>query len=192
MSHRKRVLPPNLVPHPRYGSTPRPSGLEIPEEEIRSGFWRNRRERMFPESVLIADAAKQNFAVYPRSYYVDVLRECQNCLRPFIFFAAEQRHWFETLRFYVDADCVLCPSCRRDTQSLRRRLRRYSDTLRKENPTEREFKFLVDDGAYLLARGVLRDLNSLGHLKNRAAKVIPEYVGLGVLAEAIRNAKHAL
>lgn len=191
MPKRERPLPPNIVAHFRYGSAPCPSGVQVPEEEIRSGFWRYRQERLFPESVLIADPSKQNYAIYPRRYYVDVLRECQTCSRPFIFFALEQRHWFETLGLYVDADCVLCPSCRRDAQSLRRRLRRYSDLLRKDDASPRELRFLVDDGAYLFARGVLKDINVLGQLKNRALRIIPDYPGTKLLAQELANARGA-
>ena len=189
MPKREHLLPPNIVPHWRYGNAPRPSGIQVSEDEIRSGFWRYSRERMFPESVLVADPSKQNYAIFPRSYYVDVLRECQSCKRPFIFFALEQRYWFETLGFFVDADCVLCPSCRRDYQSLRRRLRRYSDLLKKGDVSPKELRFLVDDGAYLFARGVLKDVNNLGRLKNRALKVIPEYVGTKVLAQELASAR---
>jgi hypothetical protein len=191
MPKRERPLPSNIVAHWRYGSAPRPSGIRVSEEEIRNGFWRHPREHIFPESVLIADPSKQNYATYPRSYYVDVLRECRSCGRPFIFFALEQRHWFETLGFYVDANCVLCPSCRRDSQSLRRRLRRYSDLLQKDEASPRELRFLVDDGAYLFARGVLKDINSLGRLKNRALKVIPDYAGTKMLAQELANARGA-
>ena len=107
-----------LVPHGRYGARPIPSGLTVPEAEIRRGFWRHDREKLFPESVLLADVAKQNYAIYPRKYYVDMLRRCQGCERPFIFFAREQRHWYETLRFHVEADCVHCPTCRHDMRAL--------------------------------------------------------------------------
>ena len=49
--------------------------------------------------------------------------------------------------------------------------------------------FLVDDGLYLLARGVLRDLGRLGHLKNEALKRIAEYPGTEALAQAIKRAR---
>ena len=191
MPKQERPLPKNLVVHYKYGSTPRPSGLHIPEEEIRNGFWRYHREHMFPESVLVANTSKQNYTAYPRKYYVDVLHHCRNCARPFIFCALEQRHWFETLHFYVDADCVLCPTCRRDSQALRRRLRRYSDLVGKDEATSRELEFLVDDAAYLFARGVLKDTNSLGRLKNRAQKAIPDYAGTQLLVQELTNAKGA-
>ena len=182
---------PEIVPHPKYGACPRPSGIELSEGEIRSGYWRYRRERIFPESVLIADTSKQNYSVFPRQYYVDILRKCQGCCRHFIFFASEQKHWYETLGFYIDADCVLCPTCRRDSQSLRRRVRRYSDLLRKQPLLPQDLRTLVNDGAYLFARGVLKDVSSLGNVKNQALKVLPDYAGTLMLSQLLANARGA-
>lgn len=146
---------------------------------------------IFPETALIANTTLQNFAVYPRKYYVDILKECRQCHRPFIFFAREQRYWFETLKFYVDADCVHCPKCRRESRVLQRRLRRYSDLFAKKDITRKELMFLVDDARHLLERGVLKNLSNLGSVKNKAMKEIPEYQGVLELAEAIKAAKLA-
>jgi hypothetical protein len=183
--------PADLVPHPRYGSAPHASGLEYSEGQIRAGFWRHQRERLFAESVLVADATKQNYSVFPCEFYVDVLRTCRDCSRPFIFFAREQRYWYETLRFSIDADCVLCSPCRRDARSVRRRLRRYSDLRHKQTRSPKELMFLVDDGAYLVARGVLRNLSTLGQLKNEALKAIPDYRGTAALVQALVHARAA-
>lgn len=179
------------MPHPRYGSSPRPSGAKIPEDDLRRGYWRLSGETLFPETALIANIDNQNFSIYPRQYYVDVLRSCRTCHRPFIFFASEQRYWFETLRFYVDADCVYCPDCRRVSRTVQRRLRRYSDLFAKSEPTRKELMFLVDDGTYLLAQGVLKNLSNLGLLKNRAMKHIAEYPGVASLADAIKAVRDA-
>jgi Probable zinc-ribbon domain len=187
----EQSLPADLVPHPRYGSAPHVSGLTFSEGLIRAGFWRHQREQLFVHSVLVADATKQNYSVFPCEFYVDVLRTCRNCSRPFIFFALEQRHWYETLRFSIDADCVLCSPCRRDARSVRRRLRRYSDLRQKPLRSDRELMFLVDDGAYLIARGVLRNLSTLGQLKNEALKRIPEFRGTSKLVEALTHARAA-
>ncbi len=191
MKKRKRHDSPELVTHPRYGASTISSGLSVPEDVIRQGFWRNQGDWLFPESVLIADPSKQNYSVFPRAYYVDVLRNCRKCERRFIFFAREQRYWFETLRFYVDADCVDCPVCRRDSQVTRRRLRRYSDLLQKAAPSDRELMSLVDDGAYLLTNGTLRRLDRIGQLKNEALKHIPDYKGIVELVKAITAARNA-
>jgi hypothetical protein len=189
MATRKPRLPPGIVPHPRYGCAPIASGIDIPHDTLRRGYWRHQGERMFPESALLADPTRQNYTVIPRSCYVDVLRDCRTCRRPFIFFAREQRYWFETLRFYVDADCVHCPDCRRQSRALQRRLRRYSDLRRRIRPTPAELRSLVDDATYLLVHGVLRDLSTLGRLKNRALEAIPEYAGTQRLGDAIAAAR---
>jgi len=179
----------NYVPHPRYGTEPIPSGYKVDEDTIRRGHWRLSRDRIFPETVLAANTEKQNYALYPRKYYVDVERICRTCDRPFLFFAREQRYWFETLRFFVDADCVFCPECRRASRAVQRRLRRYSDLYAKPEPSRKELMFTVDDAIFLVEHGVLKNLSNVGAMKNRAAKVIPEYPGLELLCAALQAAR---
>ena len=191
MPRSSKTEPLDLVPHPRYGTHPRPSGYSVTEAQIRESFWRHSRDVLFPETALPANPDNQNFAVFPRRYYVDVLRTCRSCHRPFIFFAREQRYWYETLRFFVDADCVLCPVCRRESRSTQRRLRRYSDLFAKTSPSRKELMFLVDDAVCLLERGVLKNLSNVGSVKNRALKAIPEYPGLQVLSAALKAARQA-
>lgn len=191
MPRRSQTYSGNFVPHPRYGSEPTTSGVKLPDSELKHGFWRHHREVMFPESALIANPENQNYAVFPRKYYVDVVRSCRTCHRPFIFFAKEQRYWFETLKFFVDADCVLCPVCRRESRNIQRRLRRYSDLFARTNPSRKELMYLVDDAAFLVERGVLRNMSNVGAVKNRALKEIPEYPGLGLLASAMKAAREA-
>lgn len=191
MSRKSPTSSVQYVPHPRYGAAPCPSGARIPEKELRHGFWRLSGDTIFPETALVAQTEKQNYAVFPRKYYVDVLRNCITCRRPFIFFAREQRYWFETLRFFVDADCVQCPDCRRESKAIQRRLRRYSDLFAKNRATPKELMFLVDDAIYLLEHGVLKNLSNVGSVKNRAMKAIPEYPSIAVLAEAIKAARDA-
>ena len=178
-----------LVPHPRFGVEPLVSGLNIPRKAIEEGHWSYKYEAIFPESVLVADTATQNYSIYPRKYYVDMLERCEACKRPFIFFAREQKYWFETLRFYVDARCIHCPECRRDTQWIRRRLKRYSDLSAKSIKSEDELKQLINDGTYLLRRGVLRNLGRLGHLKNEGIKRIPDYPGTKHLVETLSRVR---
>lgn len=146
-------------------------------------------ETIFPETVLPANPERQNYALYPRTYYVDVARTCRTCHRPFLFFAREQRYWFETLGLFVDADCVLCPACRRQSRAIQRRLRRYSDLYAKPAPSRKELMFLVDDAIYLVEHGVLRNLDNVGALKNRAAKAIAEYPGVAALSAVLKAAR---
>ena len=52
----------------------------------------------------------------------------------FIFFADEQRYWYEELQFPVDADCVRCHPCRHGKQGLDATRRSYETLLHVESP----------------------------------------------------------
>jgi len=97
---------------------------------------------------------------------------------------------FETLRIFVDADCVHCPPCRRDARAVDRRLRRYTALRARTAPSRKEIMYMVDDAIFLVERGVLTHLDRVGALKNRAARDIPEYPGVALLA-AVPAAKRA-
>ena len=112
MASAKFDIPAGIVVHPVYGAGPTVSGIAVPMDAIRRGARLYGDEEFYPCSVLIADTSRQNFSLYPKKYYVDVLNECLTCGAPFVFFAQEQKHWYETLGFVLDADCVRCVECR--------------------------------------------------------------------------------
>ena len=163
----------DIVPHPRYGDAVVPSGSKASPKEVRASFWRYGSDTIFPESAIRADTTRQNFTVFPRGYYVDALRKCRTCGRPFIFFAREQQHWYETLGFHIDADCVHCPECRRSDQQLRRRFQRYSESIGRADIDDRDLVTLVGDAVFLWEAGVLRDEQRLRRLRNLARRRIP-------------------
>jgi hypothetical protein len=163
----------NIVPHPRYGDAVVPSGCKESASEVQSSFWRYGTDTIFPESAIKADTSRQNYTVFPRGYYADVLKQCRTCQRPFIFFAREQQHWYEVLGFYVDADCVHCPECRRSNQQLRRRFKRNSESVGRSDLKDRELVTLVSDATFLWQAGVLRDEQRLRRLRNLSRRRIP-------------------
>ncbi len=176
----------DLVPHPRYGSEPIPSDVKgVSTEAILRCHWSYRSSEIFPESMLMADTSKQNFNVFPRECYVDMRKICRSCQRPFIFFAAEQKHWFEVLQFYVDADCVHCPECRVQRIAAKRACQRYSSLILLAKPTPDELQQLVDASVLLHAQGTLKSRNRLGKLKNAALRLIPDYPGTLALIDAL-------
>lgn len=59
------------------------------------------------------------------THYFDERRVCRDCQRPFLFFADEQKHWYEELRFTLEADCMRCVPCRKDEQVVSRARGRY-------------------------------------------------------------------
>lgn len=127
-------------------------------EEIRSAFWRYRSEEndLFPETAIPGNQEKQNFSVFPRKLYVDVRRRCRDCNRAFIFFAQEQKHWFEDLNFYVDADCVHCADCRKKHKRLRRAMERYSRTVKAGLTSPEQILGFAEDSLLLVRLGGLK------------------------------------
>jgi hypothetical protein len=133
MSQKKISMPTNLVKHPRFGTTIRPSGADVDAQAVRKSFWRYSSEKkIFPETAIPANTQKQNYSMFPCVWYVDVLRTCRDCGRPFIFYAVEQRRWYEVLGFKLNANCVRCPECRKTDQTLRRRFQRFSKAVQGE------------------------------------------------------------
>lgn len=55
----------------------------------------------------------------PRYFFVDEDRTCVQCGRPFVFGAAEQKHWYEKLKFHFGSVPVRCLDCRRLRRSER-------------------------------------------------------------------------
>ncbi|MFK7821635.1 MAG: zinc-ribbon domain containing protein, partial [Planctomycetaceae bacterium] len=147
---------------------------EGPPEEVFGSYWRYGSERTFSESAIKADVSKQNYSMFPRPYYVDVLMVCADCRRRFVFFAKEQQYWYEHLGFHIDAWCDHCCECRKGRQQVKRQLQRYSELANKENHTDLQLGQLVDAAVFLWNEGALGNEQNLRRLKNLAVKQIPE------------------
>jgi hypothetical protein len=52
-------------------------------------------------TAVAADVSRQIFTTMPVTHYFDVKRVCRGCQRPFLFFADEQKHWYEELGFSI-------------------------------------------------------------------------------------------
>jgi hypothetical protein len=159
---KKRAKPHReYVNHPRYGNQPMRSGFRATTDEILSGHWSYNKDSVFIESAIKADTSKQNYSIYPRVIYVDIEKKCIQCKRWFIFYAEEQRYWFEILGFYVDADCVKCIDCRKNEQSIKHMVLDYELLLNKENRTEEETGSLKHIALELFQLGYIRDKNKV-------------------------------
>lgn len=173
MSKRRRSRVTGLVPHPRYGAVSVPSGEGLSEETVRASYWGYRDAELFPESAIVADWKHQNFTTFPRAVYVDLLEHCRDCRRPFLFFAREQKHWYEDLGFYVDARCVRCPTCRKTEGTLRRRFARYAEAVAKPSLDDEALTTALGDALFLWEAGLLRDEGKLRRWKNLATRRLP-------------------
>jgi hypothetical protein len=172
MSKKKHRLP-DLVKHPRFGTGIRPSGYKVDADTVRDSFLRYRLETIFPETAIPANLQKQNYSTFPCRWYVDVLKKCRDCRRHFVFYAAEQRHWYEVLGFKLDADCVRCPACRKTDQTLRTRFQRFSKAIQRTDLSDEELAILVRDAVFLWDNGLLSKRDKLNRLRNQARRRIP-------------------
>ena len=188
MKRRHRNLD-GLVPHPRFGTQVRARGNGVDRQTILESYWGYRGETFYPESAIPADPERQNYSAVPRGYYVDLLKRCRDCRRSFLFFAEEQKHWYEELGFWIDADCVRCPECRRELRSLRRHQRRYEELVGREELDDGELAELVEKALALWENGLLRDEQKLRRLKNRAGERIPAHSATRALVEALDSSR---
>lgn len=78
------------------------------------------RTKRIPNTAIVADLSRQTRATVPVTHYFDLDRQCRDCNRSFIFFAQEQKHWYEQLGFGLDSDCVRCVDCRKQQQGIAR------------------------------------------------------------------------
>ncbi|KRB88434.1 hypothetical protein ASE26_29275 [Duganella sp. Root198D2] len=118
-----------------------------------------------------------------------MLKTCVECSRAFIFYAREQRDWYETRGFFIDVDCVRCVECRRKQRADKRHMERYSEFQARDSLSRKEMMHFVDDCIFLFQQGKLKNLSHLGRIKNAALKQIPEYAGTKTLQLLLQSAR---
>lgn len=92
--------------------------------------------KRIPNTAILADPSKQTRATIPVTHYFDLERICLDCRRRFIFFAEEQKYWYEELGFGLESDCIRCTDCRKRQQEVARLRRRYELLFHIENKSE--------------------------------------------------------
>jgi Probable zinc-ribbon domain len=104
------------------------------------------------------------------THYYDFKRVCQDCQGSFIFFAAEQKYWFETLGFHADARAVRCAECRKIAKVSQEVQRRYVELCHLESRRpEQDLEWL---GLYCALPGI-KSSELPQQVLNRLAK-LPE------------------
>ncbi|WP_165740091.1 zinc-ribbon domain containing protein [Pseudoalteromonas sp. Z1A6] len=147
--------------HPRYGNTPITTNTPVTIEAIENAHWRYSSLKYFPNTVILADIKKQNYAIYPRALYVDIEEKCGTCSKAFIFFAQEQQYWFETLRFWVDSHCTHCFECRRHARYILTLRKRYDMLTSLANKTSGEKTQGKELGNTLYCLGIIKNINKV-------------------------------
>jgi hypothetical protein len=160
----------DYVEHPRFGRSPIPSAENIPLAEIHE-YWGYRGEHIYPQTAIRADITKQNCCAFPRRVYVDIRQTCRTCGRRFIFFAQEQKHWYEVLGFYIDARCVECPECRKENQQTRRLEKRLLELHAAKKLDDEGYMELAETYTALLELGIVRKAekitSAIGQIRDR-------------------------
>ncbi|MDB6140316.1 MAG: hypothetical protein JWO94_3388 [Verrucomicrobiaceae bacterium] len=186
----KDELPANLVPHPRFGAKIRKSGFKVDETEIRRSCCAKESETIFPNTVRTADTTKQHNGYNPpRFYYVDILKKCETCRRPFIFHAQEQQYWYEALGFYYASECPNCPECRHADRQLRHSSQRYAITIGRPDLSDGELLTLIEDAVTLFNANILKDQQCLRRLRNLARQRLPDNDVIEMIDQAIAKRK---
>ena len=126
-----------FVPHPRYGQGPRITGLNPEADDTGSivVHWHSLHGSRIPNTAIAADLSRQAPATLPVTHYFDEKRECRDCGKPFLFFAAEQQYWYEELGFGLEYDCVWCVICRKKERGIGLKRERYEELFHVANRT---------------------------------------------------------
>lgn len=156
--------------HPRYGSEPRFTGLN-PGLDRRTFWWLSKKDRI-KGTAIAANVECQN-ATLPVDYYVDVRRKCVDCGADYIFYAEEQKYWYENLGFSIDAQCIRCVDCRKNQRFLKHLCRRYEQLIILPSLSEKDSFEFIEVVLRLVEAGVFgaRVLERLRMVMNR----LPEY-----------------
>ena len=146
----------DFVEHPRYGKYPHITGLN-PNSKTGSKawlHWHSPKDCRIPNTAIVANRIRQNSGLGYVTHYFDVVRECEDCGRNYIFFALEQRHWYEVLSFNLSANCRRCVECRKSRQLIARTRKRYDHLVGLASRSDKETLELIDRGITLVEQKV--------------------------------------
>ncbi|MCG6118638.1 MAG: zinc-ribbon domain-containing protein [Aquimonas sp.] len=147
----------DLVPHPRYGREPRVTGLD-PQVDFPTCtvflHWYSPSEVRVPNTAIAADTSRQNRPTIAVTHCFDSRRRCVDCRRVFLFFAAEQKYWYEVLGFPLESDCLRCVPCRKRQRELDAQGQRYEELFPLEDRTPDQDIEFVECSLALVAAGV--------------------------------------
>jgi len=175
MDERKRLSEDysDFVEHPRYGRSPRFTDLDADRSQSlhHSG-------PTIPGTAVAADPARQSWSPVSIPFYFDMECVCRDCDRKFLFFAEEQKHWYEALGFSLWSLCERCVPCRKKCQGVEVKKRRYAELLGDEVRSAEENLELAETCIELMEADVLprRSGERARMALNRLGEPAAEYV----------------
>ena len=81
--------------------------------------------RVILGTAIVAEPASQVPSPVPITHYYDLDKICIDCQCRFIFYAEEQKYWYEELKFTSASDCVRCVACRKKQQAIAHHRKRF-------------------------------------------------------------------
>jgi len=129
-----------FVEHPRFGWEPQYTGMNPQTDYGGDTFlhWHSPKSCRIPNTAIAANIKKQMRATVAVTHYYDAKRQCRDCRRMFIFFAAEQQHWYEVLQFGLESNCVRCVPCRKRQQGIAQLRDQYESLYHQPERDEQE------------------------------------------------------
>ena len=159
-----------------YGKIPHLRTVYVRSDGRTGEWWRPDPDYQppLPQGAVRGDIHRQVFwdaLRSPKYFYVDEDRRCLQCDQTFTFKAAEQKYWYETLKFNLYVVPVRCLRCRRHRRTGIALNRAVADA-------KNAVKSAPDDPAshLALARAIVR---------------LHERLGVGKLADAVAAARRA-
>jgi hypothetical protein len=183
-----------FVEHPRFGRGPRYTNVSPRDKPLGYRLRNYNSDDLIDGTAVEADLEKQPPSPIPVLYYFDLKRVCVDCNRPFIFFAEEQKFWYESLGFSLGADCIRCINCRKQQQGNEQRRHRYEELLHKQQRSIEEDFQMAECCIELIESGLFhnRQTERIRMLLNRIARngdVDQRYIGLRNRVVAIEVAR---
>ena len=111
---------------------------------------------MILETGVHADLEEQSPSLIPLSMYFDLDCDCSECGHPFLFFAEEQKYWYETLKIPLEAACIRCADCRRWHHHLQANRKQYETLVNKPDRNVDESFQLLDSALTLIEAGIFQ------------------------------------
>lgn len=147
----------NYVEHPRFGRGPRYTE-RVPKASLIVEFFNRlwfKFQKEIPGTGIVADPSKQTTSSVWKPYYFDRKAVCMACKRPFLFFAEEQRFWYEELGFNLAVQCARCVECRKKVQLVRKAQQRYEKLITQIGRSPIDQMELIECYLVLIEEGVM-------------------------------------
>ncbi|MEM7060052.1 MAG: zinc-ribbon domain containing protein [Pseudomonadota bacterium] len=138
------------VRHPRYGCTPLlsndPDAQTAARKHFRGNFtgtvpgevWAG-RTYFYPDSAIRVRIPESDSTFWSTMLCMDRGERCRTCGRWYLFWALEQKHWHEVLKFGAWAGCLDCCDCRRERHQKERLVQEYEDLLARDGKTNADW-----------------------------------------------------